>query len=201
MRPAVTLRQRHAEQTRQALLHAAARVFARRGYSNATIDDVAAEAGASKGAVYHHFASKQDLFQVMLAQRAAELGPLRQLPARASSMPELISELVRMWFGRMRDDPSALPLALESRLQALRDPAAAELLASYYRELRSALADLLSQAAQRFGYPRPQPHAAFIVFSLLDGAGQQWAVDPGALRLDQVLDHISQAVTGVFTLE
>ena len=53
--------QLRAKRTRRHLLAAARRVLAERGYADATIDDVAREAGCSKGAYYFHFASKEDV--------------------------------------------------------------------------------------------------------------------------------------------
>jgi AcrR family transcriptional regulator len=55
--------------SRERLLDAAARVFARDGYSGASIDRIAAEAGLSKGAVYWNFASKEELFFALLDER------------------------------------------------------------------------------------------------------------------------------------
>ena len=45
-----------------AVMDAAARCFAERGYGTTSVDDVARRLGATKGRVYHHFASKTDLF-------------------------------------------------------------------------------------------------------------------------------------------
>ena len=53
--------QLRAKRTRRNLLTAARRVLAERGYAEATIDDVAREAGCSKGAYYFHFASKEEV--------------------------------------------------------------------------------------------------------------------------------------------
>jgi AcrR family transcriptional regulator len=55
--------------SRERLLDAAAQVFARDGYSGASIDRIAAEAGLSKGAVYWNFASKEELFFALLDER------------------------------------------------------------------------------------------------------------------------------------
>jgi len=52
--------------TRGLLLEAAARVYARRGFDNATLDEVADEAGFTKGAVYDHFGSKDKLLLALL---------------------------------------------------------------------------------------------------------------------------------------
>ena len=64
-----TLREQRTQETRRLILDAAYRVFAARGYGQATIDDVLAEAGISKGALYHHFASKEELFKALLEDR------------------------------------------------------------------------------------------------------------------------------------
>lgn len=49
-------------ETREALVRAAEDLFARKGYRATTLDEIAAAAGATKGAVFHHFTSKEDLF-------------------------------------------------------------------------------------------------------------------------------------------
>jgi AcrR family transcriptional regulator len=65
----VTLRERRAQETRQLILDAAYRLFARQGYGQTSVDGIIAEAGASKGAFYHHFASKEELFRALLEDR------------------------------------------------------------------------------------------------------------------------------------
>src|SRR5471032_739723 len=61
--------ERRRAMTRQHLLDAAAIVFARDGFHGATLDDVAATAGFTKGAVYSNFKSKDDLFLALLDDR------------------------------------------------------------------------------------------------------------------------------------
>src|SRR4249920_557563 len=55
--------------TRRHLLEAAGVVFARQGFHGATLDEVAATAGFTKGAVYSNFTSKDDLFLALLEDR------------------------------------------------------------------------------------------------------------------------------------
>ena len=57
----ITRDQRKAR-TRERLLDAATRVFAAKGYRGAAVDDVAEEAGLTKGAVYAHFRTKEALY-------------------------------------------------------------------------------------------------------------------------------------------
>ena len=61
------------EATRQAILAAARRVFARRGVTRATLEDVAAEAGVTRGAIYWHFDNKTALFEAMRVQVSVPL--------------------------------------------------------------------------------------------------------------------------------
>jgi AcrR family transcriptional regulator len=69
------LRDARADETRAGLLAAAAELFERRGYADTSLDDVAAAAHTTKGAVYHHFTDKRALFREvydMLAAAVAE---------------------------------------------------------------------------------------------------------------------------------
>jgi AcrR family transcriptional regulator len=70
--PAGTLRSQHAEATRRAVLDAARRVFGRKGYAQASLDEIAAAARVTKGAVYHHFAGKEALFRAVHTEVEAE---------------------------------------------------------------------------------------------------------------------------------
>lgn len=57
-----------AEQTRRRILGKAREVFSRRGYFLASMEEICSTAGVSKGSVYYHFRSKQDLFLAILEQ-------------------------------------------------------------------------------------------------------------------------------------
>lgn len=59
--------------TREAILAAAHRRFGECGYGDVTIDQIAAEADVAKGAVYHHFATKADIFEAVLRGVAGEI--------------------------------------------------------------------------------------------------------------------------------
>lgn len=69
------------EATIAAILKAARKRFATRGFDATSIDDIAAEAGVAKGAVYHHFKSKEDIFTLVLENVQAELATTPPSPA------------------------------------------------------------------------------------------------------------------------
>lgn len=78
------------EATRQALTDAARALFVSRGYGDTSTPDVCAAAGITRGALYHHFADKRDLFRHVLAEEAAAVAadieaatPAGQDPAEA----------------------------------------------------------------------------------------------------------------------
>ena len=66
------LRSQHAEATRRAVLAAARSSFGRKGYAQTSVDEIAAAARVTKGAVYHHFADKETLFRAVHAEVEAE---------------------------------------------------------------------------------------------------------------------------------
>lgn len=59
----------YSEATRAALLEEATALFAARGYAGTSLEDVATASQVTRGAVYHHFASKQALFEAVLGAR------------------------------------------------------------------------------------------------------------------------------------
>jgi AcrR family transcriptional regulator len=80
---AKTLRQEHTEHTRRALLSAATTLFAEQGYAATSIDDVVAKARVTRGALYHHFENKLDMFRAVC--EAAEGRVVERVRAAASS--------------------------------------------------------------------------------------------------------------------
>src|SRR2546421_10531957 len=99
-------RQAKQERTRSLLLGAAARVFAHRGYHVATLEDVAAEAGFTKGAVYSNFDGKEALFLALvdaeIARRVQEIGTVMEAGANAEAIGE---EAERQFQRFIRDEP------------------------------------------------------------------------------------------------
>src|SRR5215471_17665945 len=72
-------------EARDELLTAALRVFARRGYREAGMDEIAAEAGYSKGALYWHFSGKEELLMALLEERVDS--PMHERFALLASAP------------------------------------------------------------------------------------------------------------------
>jgi AcrR family transcriptional regulator len=69
--------------TTRAILAAARRLFTARGFEQTSVDDIAAQAGVAKGAIYHHFDSKELIFARVFEEMTAELAALIPPAARA----------------------------------------------------------------------------------------------------------------------
>src|SRR5579863_2144102 len=67
-----SLRSQHVEATRRAVLDAARAAFGSKGYAQTSVDEIAAAARVTKGAVYHHFTSKVALFRAVYSEVEAE---------------------------------------------------------------------------------------------------------------------------------
>jgi AcrR family transcriptional regulator len=112
--------QARSEETRHHILEAALRRFANYGYNAASVDDICADAGVSKGAFYHHFPSKQAVFIALLegwlTSVDASLEAARQptVPATLIGMAEMLPDILVAADGN-------LPMFLEFWLQASRD--------------------------------------------------------------------------------
>jgi AcrR family transcriptional regulator len=112
--------------TQARLLNAAEEVFVRDGYEGAQLDEIAAVAGRSKGAVYTHFKSKEDLFLALFEHRTRAYierlsNSLRECTNRKESM-----EAFRKFYVELVRDRSWPILTLEFKLFALRHPESKE---------------------------------------------------------------------------
>lgn len=126
------------EQTRARLLTAAARVYARSGFNGATLDEVAADAGFTKGAVYDHFGSKENLLVALvdeyLTSQIAEQIALIDRADRSWERPIRGSDV---WIAQLREHPDPFRLFVELWVHAQRDERLRERLADGLGALRA----------------------------------------------------------------
>jgi AcrR family transcriptional regulator len=128
-------RQERKTQTRERLLDAAARVFAEKGLEAASLDEVAAAAGYTKGAVYSNFSSKTDLVIALIERRIATQTAMLQTRFEGKDLRGVARDL--RVEARMADaERQFLILAIEFWLHAMRDDRARGLVAEQYERAR-----------------------------------------------------------------
>ena len=172
---------RRRQQTREYLLRAAAEVLARRGFQGASLDEVAATAGYTKGAVYSNFKNKEDLFLALLeAIQQREMDQVEATIDASDIPPEArLGDFVSL-FRRQSADLGEYwdVLYQEFALYAIRNDAAREKLA----ELDDAAIDRVAGLIASEGtWRRPAAsaqHLARMIVALFHGIGLMRALDP-----------------------
>jgi AcrR family transcriptional regulator len=188
-------------EAREELLSAALRVFARRGYREASVDEIAAEAGYSKGALYWHFTGKEELLIALLEERID--APMRdRFDLLASAPPErdMSVEASREFARQLSEAREALLLEREYWSLAIRDP---ELRARYgerQQQLRDALAAGIEARARHLGTPEltmPAEDVARIVMSIIGGLGFDELIEPGTVRPELLGEALAIVYAGL----
>lgn len=124
------------EQRRAQLIRAGAAAFARRGFTETGLEDVAREAGVTRAIIYRHFASKTELYQAILDQTQAQLREHLGAPEQydEKSVRALVraacedSDGFRLLFVHAQREPDFVAVAEE------RNRAAAEITEGYLRD-------------------------------------------------------------------
>lgn len=147
-------RERRVEHTRSLLIDAAEEVFGEKGFVAATLDDIAHAAGYTKGAIYKHFSTKEDLFLAVsdrywrryFANFTEVMAPATQVGARE------LDEIAKRWSQLSRDRGAEhAALGHEFMLYLLRNPEARERVAAKRSEAVEALAKFIVAGIDRLG--------------------------------------------------
>ncbi len=142
--------------TRRALLDAAAAVFSEHGFHGASIDMVAEAAGYTKGAVYAHFANKDELYLALLDEHLSAEGPppigLLEGGAAIDAIAAQIEQTLPQELERMRDWGR---LTYEFVLHAMRDDGVRARLAERFRRACEDYATSLERRAVARGESLP----------------------------------------------
>src|SRR4051794_20508367 len=184
---------------RAALLAAAIEVFAERGYRDASVDEIAARAGYSKGAIYFHFSGKEDLFFALLEERVdAPLYAGLEVLATGPPEQDMSVEASNQFMGMLRGQREVLLLDQEFRSLALRDRRLRRRYVDRQRRLRSAMADALRARLEHLGAPPPDDpeRMAGTILALISGLYQQKLIDPDGLSDDALGETLALTFAG-----
>jgi len=135
--------ERRRELTREALLDAAEVVFAKKGVNGASMEEIAAEAGFTRGAIYFNFGNKDELMLAVMERfsdrqfdRFSAVPPAADFAAGAHDAAAVFRETINL---------DLMPLELELRLSALRNPVAGRRLAASDRKISERAAELVEE--------------------------------------------------------
>ena len=189
-RPRRLTREEKKAQTRAALLEAAADVFRRRGYQAATVEEITAQAGFSRGAFYSNFQTKEELFTELLQRVVYDeyRTMAERMPTGASGRERLrwtARELMERQ-KRAESDPWVWQLWLELLAHVTRHPEFRGLAAEFWRGNRASMAELIAQDYRDSGErPPAEPKALATALIALDiGLAVQHLVDDEDVPLE-----------------
>ncbi len=171
--------------TRSCLLDAAARVYARSGFAGATLEEVASDAGFTKGAVYAHFGSKENLLLALVEEHlAGQVAEQLELFDRERATWERPLAGSERWMEGLQREPDRFRLFIELWAQAQRDEQLRLRLAAALAQLRATFAGFAAASAADAGLEPPARAAeqfANVMLALGLGLGMLELTDPGAV--------------------
>ncbi|MGO9902593.1 MAG: TetR/AcrR family transcriptional regulator [Solirubrobacteraceae bacterium] len=169
------------DETRARLLQAASEVFAKHGYDRASLDDVAAAAGLTKGAVYSSFASKDELFYALMRERIGErLALVAAAVDRQTTLEDTTRDAGAGLVALIFSQADWHLLFIDFWARAVRDPSLRKELARQRRAVRKLIARFIEQRAAQLGIdlPAPADQLAVAVLALSNGIAIEQLADP-----------------------
>jgi AcrR family transcriptional regulator len=167
--------------TRAGLIGAARTVFLRRGFHAATLDEIAEEAGYTKGAVYSNFSGKDDLFLALLAEHyARRVEVYESLVLEHDDAESTYRSIARFMLDAYRHEPAWWPLVSDFSTHAARDPELRERLRATREGFLDALAGTIETlcAQHRLSFVLPAREVARGTGALMRGMTVEWTIDP-----------------------
>jgi AcrR family transcriptional regulator len=168
------------ERTREELLAAAEALFTTRGFHATTVDEVAAEAGYTRGAVYSNFTSKEDLFFAVYERRAeqalAQVRTVLDQQEPAGGLERLAVDTT----GRRGRDDGWLAVFFEFWAHVLRHPELRERFARIHQRAGEPFAAAVQQFADERGLALPMDAAqlALAWYAMLVGLALERLTQP-----------------------
>lgn len=180
-----------AEKTRQDLLKAALSIFSQKGYASTTLEDVAQEAGVTRGAIYWHFGGKAEMYNALLDKYSARASDIVQ--DAASEGGRMVQILRRIFVRLLEAVESDQALRAVMEINLFKTEYSPELADTFSKQIESSrtLLSGIAQAMQqgiaagelRSDLDPADMARAFIAFQ--NGILHLWLMDPSAFELGE----------------
>jgi AcrR family transcriptional regulator len=179
--------ERRMERTRAALIASARHAFSTRGFEGASLDEIADAAGYTRGAIYRHFANKEELFFAVSAAVNTEVldAFAEELDLEAGSMLDDNRLAAATWMKALAGNEEIWALNLEFSLYEYRNPAVRGRIADQRQQNRTTVASFMEHywAEQGIAPKVPVETIAAILLNASDGFVQAARVDADAKDL------------------
>ena len=175
--------QQRSEETRTKIISSAIKLFSIRGFNAASVDDICADAGISKGAFYHHFKSKQELFLALLDGWLKTIDNAIEA-SKDLTVPETFMQITEAFPYIFATANEGLPMFLEFWLQASRDDKIWQASISPYRRYHKYFTSLIKKGVDEGSFVEVDADLTsrlimstamgLLLQSLLDPKGAKW---------------------------
>jgi AcrR family transcriptional regulator len=190
-----SIREEQRALTRARVLEAAARVFARRGFHGASVQEIAGEAAATTGAIYSNFSGKEDLYLAVFDEHVAtQIREYTERFAGGRDLDERSRAGADHWMAKLHEDPDFFPLYMEFWAHAMRDPQLRPRFAARFAAFRETFARLIEDGARDAGVEPPPGFAermGTVLNALGNGLAMEKLTDPDAVPDELLGDTIS----------
>jgi TetR/AcrR family acrAB operon transcriptional repressor len=187
-----------AEQTRQALLDAALLVFSRDGFSASRLVDIAAEAGVTRGAIYHHFQNKATLYLALLERAEAEQQAVMQKAIEeGGSIAEITQRIMTTSLRALAQRPTFRAVMALSLFKVADSQELSDLIEKRKQEavtLIESIAAVMAQgiAAGDFRQDLDPRTAARAFLAYQQGLTRLWLANPEAFAIDKEAGQLTE---------
>jgi AcrR family transcriptional regulator len=191
MSMAKTLREEHAEATRNAILSAARGLFTSKGYDASSIDEIAAAARVTSGALYHHFRGKQEIMRAVFEALEASLKQRVTAAGEDAKTPsEALKRALRAFFDACLED-DIRSIVFEQAPRVLGWEEWRKIDAEYAMELILSLLSGLRRERKLARYD--DGVIAVLLLAALTEAGLQIALNKNDARLRRECERVLEA--------
>ena len=174
------------------IIEAAVRVFARNGYYNSRVSDIAREAGIASGTIYLYFKTKEEILVTLFREKmAAWVAHVRAEVAAEPDAVARIRRLITLHFGVLESDPAlaeVVQVELRQGHKFFRGASAHEV-SAYFELIRSIIED--GQAAGTIRDDVPVKIAAKALFGAMDQVATSWVLGKRQYRLSEAADAVA----------
>jgi AcrR family transcriptional regulator len=170
--------------TKARLLEAAAEVIARHGLDRASLDEVAAQAGLTKGAIYSNFTSKTDVVVALIdAQFESHFQGLETSVDPSEELPNQTSQAADAWLAALAVSGESFLLSIEIALYLARQPHVRERFAEHYKKLRTKYAQIVQDygASAEGELALPPEQMSTIYMAMVQGLSLAKLTQPDAV--------------------
>lgn len=184
------------EERKEQILEAAIEVFARSGFHGARMDDIAKQAGLSKGALYWYFDSKDAIIQGIMDQMFAgefeQLGEILEadMPAKVK-----LQTFIDLAIDEVTHMESLIPIIYEFWSLVQRKKKISEALGGYYRGYLDLIVPIIQQGIEAGEFRQVEPVDVGVTFAaFFEGLFVLWAAIPEIVVLERHMRSGSQLI-------